>query len=112
MVAVLAVAIGFLPASMGIATAAPTASTVAAAAQAMPDCDHHQHQHQVPVKQTQNTDDHGTCIAGCALCFGFVGADVSAVAYTVPASAALKFVCAREAISSLMGSPPFRPPRT
>ena len=110
LVAVLAIAIGLLPASMGVAAAAPAAnSMVAAAAQAMPDCEHHQHQ--VPTKQTQKDADHGGCVVSCALCFGFVDAGATAIAYTVAPGAVLKLAPAQDSISSLMGSPPFRPPR-
>ncbi len=112
-VALLAVAIAMLPASMNVASAAaPTTSPVASAAQAMPDCDHYRHQHQPPAKETQKTIDHNNCVTSCALCFGFVGTDVSPIAYTITPGAMLVPVLTAEDISSLMGSPPFRPPRT
>lgn len=107
-VALLAVAIATLPATLGFAAGASMASDVTVT-QAMPDCDHH---HSAPSGPTQKTADHGACMAACALaCFGFTATHVSGIAYSVPASAALKPVRASTAISSLMGSPPFRPPR-
>jgi hypothetical protein len=107
----LAMAIAMLPVSAGFASAAPAAApTVASVLQAMPDCDHHQHQ--APSKQTHNTADHDACLVSCALCFGFVGAEVSGIAYAVIPGAALQPVHARVDLSSLMGSPPFRPPRS
>ena len=110
-VAFLAVAIAMLPASMGVAMATPSTSAVTVVAQAIPDCEHYLHQHHAPVKQTQKTLYHSACITGCALCFGFVGADNSAIAYVITTSATLKLLRPRENISSLMGSPPFLPPR-
>ncbi len=111
LVASLAVAIAMLPASMGVATAAPSAGAVTVAAPAMPDCEHHRHQHPAPVKQTQKTVDHSNCITGCALCFGFVGPEFTGMAHVITPSAALQPMLASADISSLMGSPPFRPPR-
>ena len=110
-VALLAVALATLPATVGFA-ASVTAATDMSVTQAMPDCDHHQHQHQAPSKQSQKSADHAACMAACAaICFGFTAFDVSGIAYAAPAGAALKPLRASTAISSLMGSPPFRPPR-
>ena len=111
LVALLAVAIAMLPGMTGFASAGQAGPVVVAAAQAMPDCESHRHMHQAPVKQTQKSADHGTCITGCALCFGVVNDHTSAVAYTLVPGAALMPVHAPDEISSLMGSPPFRPPR-
>lgn len=111
LVALLAVAIATLPGMTGFASAAQAAPAVTAVAQATPDCESHRHMHHAPVKQTQKSADHGTCITGCALCFGVVSAHVSAVAYTLLTGTALMPVHAPDEISSLMGSPPFRPPR-
>jgi hypothetical protein len=111
-VVLLAVAIAMLPASMGVATALPATSGIAAAAQAMPDCEQHHHRDKAPSKQTQKTADHGACVVSCALCFGFVGADVTTIAYAVIPGTALKPARTQDDISSLMGLPPFRPPRT
>jgi uncharacterized protein involved in copper resistance len=111
LVALLAVAIGLLPASMGIVSAAPAANgIIVASATAMPDCDHHHHD-KAPGKETQKTAHHGACVVGCALCFGFVDAVATSVAYRIPSSAALQVPRVRIGLSSLMGSPPFRPPR-
>ena len=107
LVALLAVAIAMLPAAMGIATAAPETATVASA-QAMPDCEHHRH-NKAPSKQ--KSDEHGTCVVNCALCFGFVWHDANTVAHLVTPSTALTPVLVQSDISSLMGLPPFRPPR-
>lgn len=111
LVALLAVAIATLPGMTGFASAGQTGPVVAATAQAMPDCESHRHMHHAPVKQTQKSTDHGTCITGCALCFAVVSAHVSDVAYAMLPGAALMPVHAPDEISSLMGSPPFRPPR-
>lgn len=99
-----------LPASMGVMTAAAATQT-AAAVQAMPDCEHHQHMHKAPVKQTQKSAEHDACISNCAMCFGFVSADAVNVSYTVLAGAALTPALEPDDLSSLMGTPPFRPPR-
>jgi hypothetical protein len=76
----------------------------------MPDCD--QHQHQAPSKQPQKSADDGACLAACAIhCFNFTGLNVSAITFSSLVVAALKPLRAGSNISSLMGSPPFRPPR-
>jgi hypothetical protein len=105
----LAVAIAALPASIGIANAAPAATAVVSAEQAVPDCDHH---HNVAGDQTRKTADGGARLAGCALCFVVVATDVSGVVYSALTSAALMPVRLSSNHSSLMGSPPFRPPRS
>ncbi len=109
LVAVLAVAVGILPAAVSTVRATPAAVTTVTAVQSEPYCDHQRRD--VPSKQTQDTVKHETCVVGCALCFVFVDTDVSVVAYSVPFNTALKPLRASTAISSLMGSPPFRPPR-
>ncbi len=48
---------------------------------------------------------------GCALCFGFLWNEANTVAHLVTPSAALTLVLVQSDILSLMGSPPFRPPR-
>jgi len=111
-VTLLAMAIAMLPLSGGFATAAPALAPVTAASvQTMPDCNHHQHQYGSPSEQTQKTFDHNTCITGCALCFGFVGTNAAEIVYAMPASTTLAPAHAGDDFSSLMGSPPFRPPR-
>ena len=101
-----------LPVSVGFATvAAATSAVTVASVQAMPDCEQHRHQHQAPSKQTQKSDQHSACVVGCALCFGFVWNDANTVAYLVTPSAALMPVLVQSDIPSLMGLPPFRPPR-
>lgn len=108
-VALLAVAIATLPAAVGFA-ASVGAATEMSATQAMPDCDHHRHS--APADQTQKSADHAACMAACAaICFGFTATDVTGIAYAAPVSAALKPLRTSTALSSLMGSPPFRPPR-
>lgn len=112
-VALLAVAIATLPASVGFAAGAAMATdTVVTQAMPMPDCDHHHHN--APNGTTQKTAHDGACLAACAVaCFGFAAAtNVSGIAYLAPVSAALKPLRASTAISSLMGTPPFRPPRS
>ncbi len=108
-VALLAVAIATPPMAIGAAHAAPPALAIASADQPAADCDHYRHD--APSKQTQDTVKHETCAVGCTLCFVFVGTDASVVAYWVPISAALKPARVLNRLSSLMGSPPFRPPR-
>jgi len=106
---VLALSVAMLPATIGFA-ASTTAATEMSVTQAMSDCDHH---HKVPADKTQKSADHGACMAACAaICFGFTATDVSGFAYLAPVTAALKPLRASTAISSLMGSPPFRPPRS
>jgi len=106
----LALAIAMLPLSAAFASAAPASAPVTVAAvQVMPDCDHHRHG--ALGGETQKPFDHGACIAGCALCFGFVDAAFVEFAYALPGSSAVLPVPAHIDLSSLMGSPPFRPPR-
>ena len=108
-VALLAVAIATLPATVGFA-ANVAAATELCVTQATPDCGHHHHT--APADKTQKSADHAACMAACAaICFGFTAFDVSGIAYAAPVSATLKLVRADTSISSLMGSPPFRPPR-
>ncbi len=99
------------PVMVGSASAMPAPIAAVAAVQSSPDCDHHQTRQQEPFKQTQKTNDHGTCMVGCTLCFVFVGVDVAVVAYSVAVGTALKPVHLLERLVSLTGSPPFRPPR-
>jgi hypothetical protein len=104
-----AMAVATLPAATGFAAGATTAMEISASS-AMPDCDHH---HNAPDGKTQKSMDDGACMAACALnCFNVMAAASSAVAFSPPASAALKPVRTSGNISSLMGSPPFRPPRS
>jgi hypothetical protein len=110
-VMLLGMAIAMAPLSMGFAVAAPQANTAATMMQAMPDCDHHQHQHGAPNGPTQKTVDHGNCITGCALCSIVINTDASAISYVMAASSMLTPAPAADSLSSLMGSPPFRPPR-
>jgi hypothetical protein len=99
-----------LPAAIGFAANAPTATEISAS-ETMPDCDHHHHN--VPSDKTQKTADNCACIAACALkCFNFTATVFSGIAFSSPASAALKPVRTRIHVSSRMASPPFRPPRT
>ncbi|MBI3704583.1 MAG: hypothetical protein HY244_12245 [Rhizobiales bacterium] len=107
-VALLAVAIATLPATVGSASVASAANVEAA--QAMPDCDHHRHS--APSGKTQKFADEGACLAACAIhCFSFTGLNVSSIAFSSLVVAALKPLRAGTGISALMGSPPFRPPR-
>jgi len=110
-VMVLAMAIAMLPLSIRVATAAPVAPSVASGVEAMPNSSHHQHHDSVPSGQTQKSLDHGVCIAGCAVCFGLVGASAAEIAYALPASIALMPAYTSDNFPSLRGSPPFRPPR-
>ena len=104
-----ALSVATLPAATGFAADATTAMEISAVP-AMPDCDHH---HNAPGGKTQKSMDDGSCMAACALnCFNVMAAAFSAVAFSPPASAALKPARTSSNISSLMGSPPFRPPRS
>jgi hypothetical protein len=104
-----ALSVATLPAAMGFAAGATTA-TETSASQPMTDCDHHQHK--APSGKTQKTADDGACMASCALnCFNFTAAGFSGIAFLSPASAALKPVHASNTFASLLSSPPFRPPR-
>lgn len=110
--AIFAVLIGLsvamLPATIGVAAGATTA-TKFFASQAIVDCDHH---HTAPSGKTQKADD-SLCIAGCALnYFNYAATGFSGIAVSLPISAVLKPVRVSENISSRMGSPPFRPPRS
>ena len=110
--AIFAVLIGLsvamLPATIGFAAGVATATEISAA-KAMPDCDHH---HNAPANQSHKAINDGACMAACTLtCFGFTAAGVYGIAFSPPASAVLKPVHASNIFASLMGSPPFRPPR-
>ncbi|HSP49742.1 MAG TPA: hypothetical protein VLN61_06070 [Pseudolabrys sp.] len=107
--ALIALSVATLPAAIGFAAGATTAMEISAS-QAMPDCDHH---HNAPGGKTQKSMDDCASMAGCALkCFNFTGTILADIAYSPPASAALKPARTSSNISSLMGSPPFRPPRS
>lgn len=109
LVALLAMAIAILPARVGFA-ASMAAATEMSVTQAMPDCDH-QH-HKAPVHKTQKPAHDTACLAACAaICSGFSATDVSNIAYAAPRGIALKLMPVNTALFSLMGSPPFRPPR-
>ena len=111
-VMLLAMAIAMLPLSAGFATAATSSVRVTiSAVHATPDCGDHQHHDDVAKGQTQKSLDHSACIAGCPLCFVVVNAEVPSVTYSVPISMALKPMCSSTVLRTLMGSPPFRPPR-
>jgi uncharacterized protein involved in copper resistance len=104
-----ALSVATLPAATGFASGAMTAMEISASP-AMPDCDHHHHN--APGGKTQKSMDDGACMAACALnCFNFMAAAFSGIAFSSPATAALKPVHASNIFASLMGSPPFRPPR-
>jgi hypothetical protein len=111
--AIFAVLIGLsvamLPATFGIAAGVATATELSAA-QAMPDCDHH---HNAPANQAHKGINDGACMADCALfCFGFAATGYSDISFSAPLSDALKPVRVSDAISSHVGNPPFRPPRS
>jgi hypothetical protein len=105
-----ALSVATLPVASGFAAVTKTALEVSASL-AMPDCDHHQHK--APGGKTQKTADDGACMASCALnCFNFTAAGFSGIVFSSSASAALKPVHASNIFASLLGSPPFRPPRS
>jgi hypothetical protein len=106
-VVLVGLSVATLPAALGFAAGAPTMEMAASAT--MPDCDH---QHHVPGDPTQKTVHDCACMAACALkCFNFTALTFSGIIFSSPASAALMPVRASNAVSSRMGSPPFRPPR-
>ena len=105
-----ALAVAMLPAATGFASGAMTAMEIAASP-AMPDCGHNHHNN-APGGETQKSMDDCASMAGCALkCFNFTGTILASIAYSSSASAALKPIHASNIFASLMGSPPFRPPR-
>jgi hypothetical protein len=100
--------VALLPATTGFA--AGVTPTTESSAVAMPDCDHH---HNAPAGQTHKAIHGGACMANCALsCFSFAATGYSAIALSPPVSDTLKPARVSDSISSLMGSPPFRPPRS
>ena len=102
-------AVATLPAATGFAANVATATKMSAS-KAMPDCDHHR---QAPSDKTKKTAGDCACMANCALtCFSFTAPGFSGITFSPPASAALKPVHASTDVSSRMGSPPFRPPRS
>jgi hypothetical protein len=98
-----------LPAATGFAASAATATEMSAS-KAMPDCDHH---HNAPSDKTQKTAGDCACMAACALtCFSFTAPGFSGITFSSLASATLKPVRTSTNVSSRMGSPPYRPPRS
>lgn len=106
---IIALSVATLPAAAGFAAVSASTADMSVSS-AMPDCDHHIHA--APAGKPQKTADDFACMAACALhCFSFTATDFSGVAFSLPASAALRPARVDGAVSSLMGSPPFRPPR-
>lgn len=100
--------VAMLPATIGFAAATSTPTEISAAA-AMPDCDHH---HNAPASQPHKAVNDGACMSGCALsCFGFT-AEYSGASFSAPVGDTLKPARVSDAVSSQMGKPPFRPPRS
>jgi hypothetical protein len=98
-----------LPAVTGFAANVATATEMSTP-NGMPDCDHHHH---APSDKTKKTATDCACMAVCALtCFSFTAPGFSGITFSPPASVALKPVHASANVSSRMGSPPFRPPRS
>jgi hypothetical protein len=106
--ALIGLSVALLPATIGFAAGVPTATEISAT-MAMPDCDHH---HNAPASQPHKAVNDGACMSGCALsCFGFT-AEYSGISFSSPVSDTLKPARVSDAISSYMGAPPFRPPRS
>jgi uncharacterized protein involved in copper resistance len=102
----ISLSVATLPAAAGFA--AVSAAADMSMSSAMPDCDHHNHA--TPANKPQKTAD--DCMAACALhCFNFTTTGFSDVAFLLPASATLRPARVDGAVSSLIGNPPFRPPR-
>jgi type II secretory pathway pseudopilin PulG len=111
LVMLLAAAIAALPGSVRFANAAQAAPAMVSAGQAAQD--HQRHHHSTPTGgETQKTAHDGVCPAGCSPCFDFVVSDAIMLAYALSFDSALKPVRVATNLSSLMGSPPFRPPRS
>jgi len=105
----ISLAVATLPAATGFAANVATATKMSAS-KAMPDCDHHDN---APSDKTQKTAGDCACMAACALtCFSFTAPGFSGITFSSPASAALKPVRTSTNVSSRMGSPPYRPPRS
>lgn len=105
-----ALAVATLPAATSLAGVAASAATLSASS-AMPDCGHHHHA--ARANETQKIADDFACMAACALtCFNFPVTAFSSIPFSLPASGVLKPVGASRHVSSLMGTPPFRPPRS
>jgi hypothetical protein len=105
----ISLSVATLPAAAGFVSNMPTASKMPVSV-AMADCEHHD---KVPSGQTQKTTDNCASMAACALtCFNFTGTPLSGFVCLSPSSTALKPVRMTAHVSSLMGSPPFRPPRS
>lgn len=105
----ISLSVATLPATAGFAVNVLPASKMPTSV-TMPDCDHHD---KAPSGQTQKTTDNCASMAACALtCFNFTGTALSAFVYLPPSSTALKPVRTSTHVSSRMGNPPFRPPRT
>jgi hypothetical protein len=106
---IISLSVASLPAAIGIAASAPSATEMSASA-AMPDCEHHRRT--APADKTQKIADDSACMASCALhCFNYTASVFSGIVFSSPASAALKPVRTSDNVASRMGSPPFRPPR-
>ena len=105
----ISVSVAMLPATIGFAASVATAAEISAAT-AMPDCDHH---HNAPDNKTHKAVNGGACMADCAIsCFGFTATGYFGISFSSPVSDVLKPVRVSDAISSRMGKPPFRPPRS
>lgn len=101
--------VAVLPAAAGFATGGKIAAV--SVSEAVPDCDHHHYSLPSDTKQ-KNADDCAS-MAGCALkCFNFTELAISGIVFSSPVSAELKPVHRCGDVSSRMGSPPFRPPRS
>lgn len=113
--AILAAAVAFSVAILPVAAsfaaagkAAPTAVQTSAAV-AVPDCDHHR---DLPSDTQKNTDGCDS-MAGCALkCFTTTVVNFCSVSFIASAGTKIKQFRASDNISSQLGSPPFRPPRS
>jgi hypothetical protein len=106
----LAVAIAALPAAVRITNAMPAAPAAVSAGQAAPD---HEHRHHgAPSGETRKAVNDGVCPIGCSPCFDFVTTNPISLNHTLSFETALKPARVATIPSSMMGSPPFRPPRS
>ena len=105
---VVALSVAILPMTASFAAASKAVATSVSAA--VPDCDHHR---DLPRDTTPKNTDGCDSMAGCALkCFTTTVVGFSSVTFIMSTGTAIEQIRASDNISSQMGSPPFRPPRS
>ena len=110
-----ALSVAIVPATAGFATTAKAVATSNAivdspAAETVPDCDHH---HAQPSDTKQKSADGCDSMAGCALkCFNLTTTSFFSLSYSSSPIAMLEPIRRESKVTSQIGSPPFRPPRS